>query len=812
MKFLAAILLLVSFAAIAQNEETLLLTGFESPRETAIWKIPPNDPSTLEFNSDANYIVSGKGSARFKSPKAGDGLLRWPMITLTALPTRNWRCYDELSLDVINPGTETVDLRIQLLTADDGKTGHSWMKIPPGKNHLTWQLPDIVRRENIHGVRLFQDNPPKEYMMYLDNLAIHIRPDLLPVKTKQLLEILSEADQPDWDQAGMRKQFNSLIAEINGLAASRSSAAGKARILGDTEKKLNELKIRRNRQLNELKIKEFNAAFPSGWGYGISSGMEKISRDEYPVQSRFAAKAAVSLARNERESLQVVLRSNKPLNNVRVQVSDLKNTAGAHIIPAGNLKIYTVGYVKPLSPVYPVEPLTWYPDPLIDFLADFTLDAGVWQPVWLDIFADGKTAPGTYAGTISIHSAEQPVLEIPLEVNVWNFALSEQNTLPTVISHPTYSIRNYYAALWGKPEAGTEASRYFDGKIAYDQLSEAGRKLVDIELAAELELLQCRITPTPIYNTRRPVNLQDVRRWHAHGGKSFNLWYINPVNVKAGEPYPAWGAQRAREFLGALVPELSEAGFLKDAFIYCFDEIKEDGFFAAKSILEKVKEINPDIPLVTTALDPTFGKASGLEDVIDVWCPGEKVYWENQERIREVRRNGKKVWYYTCMYRKGMNFLLEATGSAPRLLVGLAQFKFESDGFLYYNTCNWKGKQIVDRGPLTTHKARSYQAYNGDGLLLYPGTQGALPSIRLKNIRDGFEDLEYWFLLKQLKDTNTSLDAADQLELEALLQIKPETVESFERFDATGKLLESERLKAGNLLSKYVTPRPASGP
>ena len=31
---------------------------------------------------------------------------------------------------------------------------------------------------------------------------------------------------------------------------------------------------------------------------------------------------------------------------------------------------------------------------------------------------------------------------------------------------------------------------------------------------------------------------------------------------------------------------------------------------------------------------------------------------------------------------------------------------------------------------------------NGDGYFLYPGPNGPLPSVRLHNIRDGFEDVE----------------------------------------------------------------------
>jgi len=37
----------------------------------------------------------------------------------------------------------------------------------------------------------------------------------------------------------------------------------------------------------------------------------------------------------------------------------------------------------------------------------------------------------------------------------------------------------------------------------------------------------------------------------------------------------------------------------------------------------------------------------------------------------------------------------------------------------------------------------------GDGVLLYPGPNGPIGSIRLANIRDGLEDYEYLWLLAQ---------------------------------------------------------------
>lgn len=78
-----------------------------------------------------------------------------------------------------------------------------------------------------------------------------------------------------------------------------------------------------------------------------------------------------------------------------------------------------------------------------------------------------------------------------------------------------------------------------------------------------------------------------------------------------------------------------------------------------------------------------------------------------------------------------------------------------------------------------------------------------MPAIRLKNIGDGLEDLEYWFLLKKLKESGAVTDSTDLAGLGALLAVESDIVTDFGRFDLTGNRLNSARLKAGTLLSKY---------
>ena len=61
------------FFLLTVNAESLLIAGFESEREVALWRAPKGDPTTMTFNTNPQFITSGRGSAKFSTPKAGNG-------------------------------------------------------------------------------------------------------------------------------------------------------------------------------------------------------------------------------------------------------------------------------------------------------------------------------------------------------------------------------------------------------------------------------------------------------------------------------------------------------------------------------------------------------------------------------------------------------------------------------------------------------------------------------------------------------------------------------------------------------------------
>jgi|GEM_PF-5520379 hypothetical protein len=312
--------------------------------------------------------------------------------------------------------------------------------------------------------------------IFVDNLRIHSRPEAFRAR----LEEFFAADRGQWEEAGLADEFGKLRSAVEALKTSGAPLLENAVSLNKRTAEYRELQKRRNQVFARRKLAEFDKAFPGVWGYGVTHSLEKVFREDSPFRGRVGGGVDIALARNEREAFQIVLRSRQTVGRVTATVSDLVHgEAPGAILKAEEISVYPVGYVKPLAPPYPTDEFVWYPDPLLNFLPDFTLDAGVWQPIWFDVRGENV-----------------PALNIPVEVTVWNFTLPKQNSLPAVVAH------------------GSPAGFYRKNL----KINDTAR----IERDAEDLLLRHRITPSPIYNAARAATADEVLRWQAAGGKEYN--------------------------------------------------------------------------------------------------------------------------------------------------------------------------------------------------------------------------------------------------------------------------------------------------
>jgi hypothetical protein len=122
-----------------------------------------------------------------------------------------------------------------------------------------------------------------------------------------------------------------------------------------------------------------------------------------------------------------------------------------------------------------------------------------------------------------------------------------------------------------------------------------------------------------------------------------------------------------------------------------------------------------------------------------------------------ARARGKETWVRDGVLPRTGTFLLDADAVSPRVNGWLSAI-YRVPRWFYWDATHWSashGGEPLDPFVDTEHRSDEGDWANGDGVLLYPGTQrdafdehsigieGVLPSIRLQNWRRGIEDAGY---------------------------------------------------------------------
>jgi hypothetical protein len=451
--------------------------------------------------------------------------------------------------------------------------------------------------------------------------------------------------------------------------------------------------------------------FPEArFGIGFQSPMQRVMIEDFPFDGWFDGKADVCLAANEHEAVQVVAMPwAADLAEVRVAVS---MQAGSQVSAAVSL----VGHVDVNDdPPYETAYKGLYPDPLLGFLDKAAVKAREHVAFWVDIKAARRVKGGDYRGTIVVSARGCPPVRIPLNVHVWGFELPDGTHLKNAFTYHEAMIRSFYRKNWEERFSRAYQDLVLDHRLGIDHLYR-----------------------------HEPPDLQLLKYAVARGMNAFNIVFAGGGRIK----------QHVLDSVRTFLPSARKAGLDKLAYIYGFDEIKPDRFDEAREAFGLIHRDFPGVPTMTTAQDHTFGRESGLRDVVDIWVPLTPSY--DLKEAEQLRREGRQMWWYICLVpiHPYANWFVEYPAIESRLLMGAMSHRYRVDGFLYYLLNNhWdRNRAPITTGPRTGWDPASCpnskdKWANGDGNLFYPGPNGPVSSIRLENIRDGLEDYEYLYLL-----------------------------------------------------------------
>jgi hypothetical protein len=757
LKIWNAIIIVLVFVSVVHADTGSIkfvktLSSMDSPADVSRWEHREASKNCLTWKLDIDPVTKKK-CVLFVTPTKDQVIYPGMNLRVNQGQPMDIKPYAQIVFEANSIGPNPAF--IQLVLIDDANVArYGWWEVKPGWNTYHFDIPKAFGVRKLTQIQFGYDTPKENYKLYLSNVRLennHFAAsfDLLTDKIKaSKVELSSE----------LKKKYEGLDKELKSFKAATENST-----ITRWMDSVTQLDHDIYQDQVSKKVRQFESLNPnSTWGYAWADGITKVFRKDRVFDGTFGKIGEVSLAGNEYEGIQLVLRSKTKVSNVTVSVSDLTNSSGAKIT-SDNIQVLPVGYINTKQPPYEVDYVGWWPDPLLDFLKTFELDANVWQPVWLDIHAVAGQKPGTYHGTIRVMGDGVNALEIPLVVKVWDFSVPHEKHALTSINHFDGSEGvEIFKAQYAK---GLDADyqKYYEylwHKLDYDAIKDNPncRRWLDLRRRQQQVIIEHRLDPLRLYCETPPFT-QDVKMLKDAGFKTYCLLMIwSQRQLKKGDPYPAAKKKEYMEMLEEAVPRLKKAGLLEGAYVYGFDECEENEFAAIKDIFGEIKKRWPELKTMTTAYDYTYGLKTGLADVVDIWVPLTPKYDETREQIKQARQKGENVWWYVCMVPgpSYANILVEDSSIESRLLMGLMPIKYESQGFLYYSLNYWKTGEVhtpfaehLNKGPLTNYDGKSWGDLNGDGLVFYPGDSGPVVTIRMKNMRDGLEDYEYLWLLQQ---------------------------------------------------------------
>ncbi len=455
----------------------------------------------------------------------------------------------------------------------------------------------------------------------------------------------------------------------------------------------------------------------------------------------------IKCAKNEYEPFQLIVTAKG--GDVKVtdlDVSDLVG-GGGKTIARSNITLFREHFIEVKKATYRCStPPGWWPDALVPFVNPLNgsriaearivalpceVKAGKNQPFWADVYVPKDSAAGMYRGKVTIVADGVASVDVPVELEVWDFVLPDT---PTVRSHFGGFGR---AATFHKMKPNDEAFRAVD--MRYLEVCASHRITPDV--------------PGYLKPKANPDGSLDSTTTHAELKAFMDRLRVNAFSV----PFSAYpdplgkNRDKTKRFLSAYYEYLKQNGWEKGNYVYILDEPNDaKAYEEVRQRAALVHEAQRGLRVLcteqTVSSDPKWGILAGA---VDIWVPLWPLH--DEKTAAERLAAGDELWSYTALCQgKSESPFWQIDFPVLNYRVPLwINWRYRMTGLLYWSMVHWKDVEDVWTDSLTC-----YRKYNGEGSLFYPGLDagfdGPVVSMRLKNIREGMEDYEYMQMLADL--------------------------------------------------------------
>lgn len=462
---------------------------------------------------------------------------------------------------------------------------------------------------------------------------------------------------------------------------------------------------------------------PTRLDFWFAPSTQKVFPDS---RSTDVERGKLSAARNEYESVQLVLRPEFDISGVRVK---LESGSQGDSLPADWVNLFEVRYVRTpgiarwgFPPDYPDSRRSVYPDPLVPLMLDgrgreLELAGDQAQSIWIRVNVSPDARPGKYDARIVVTAESLKPVQAPLTLEVQPFVLPQSTGVRTAVGLTRRDLARFHHVAADSEACKHLYRRYYDDLLDY--------RLCAYELPFKVDEPAAR----PYLHDER------VNSFHAPYSKA------------------VWN-------------DLQRQGMGDKAWLYLVDEPETKAQYdALKKHGEYVRRDMPGLRHgVPFFVGPQWDKSLTPFDVlggyVDLWVCQTDYYHDGHGQGAKVRRqmrerfqDGEETWWYVAAGPREpyCNFFVNMTALQHRILFWQIYADPIISGLMYWRSTHWWEVEdpFVDVATVKGIDAHLY----GDGMLFYPGhpfgIAGPVGSVRLECIRDGLEDHAYLSLAER---------------------------------------------------------------
>jgi hypothetical protein len=501
------------------------------------------------------------------------------------------------------------------------------------------------------------------------------------------------------------------------------------------------------------------------------------------VWSKKSKKINIAGAGNEHVPFQVVItvpvpagRKPKAPGGFFITASDLTSSEGK-TISKERIKFYLEHYIMLTGVSGPMGATGYWPDALAPIKEPFNMAAqyAVVQnrPLWADLSIPPSTPGGIYTGAIIVTQDGKPIDTLNLEVEVYRFSLPEKTHLITYMNVSKGSLADFYHKPASSEEMDKLTQIYYE--FLYDHRMEPWFN----------DQLQPEIT---VSGGNIEVKFNDTRYEYFMNKLHTNRVLLNtfPSGLKkqiTDEHFSAGFNKKIKSYLSQVESYFKKHGW-KDHLVFNspIDEpnTKED-YEETRQWATLVHDAAPGVPFLATESpvtdDPAWGTLTGEVNNFSIHGNALNNPEVKKAIIEEQAKGGEMTWYISCDQAYPQpNYFIDAP-ALDLVMVPWITARYHMEGILYWATNFWSqtpNPWLNANTFISGFECSDGYILNGEGSLLYPGdftktytgqpnVDGPISSIRFELLREGIEDYDYLWMLKDSGDKDFAEAKVDKL-------------------------------------------------